>query len=478
MWRPFDLSFPPPDAYGLGDPSLYAPTGVNGGQAYMDPGRQGMNQFMPQQFQPVPFPSAPRAQPGADGSAFFKTDNSPLRMSDSGAMDTTGPEEVDDSEMRKHKKRKLNGVPKGEKPKRSILEEMLIILDEGTHGINWCLKVDTEGDIQDGMQIYNDAILEQTLEERRGVVGYGLSKHLAKDLRYYGFVYDRESKIFWNEDHKHPLTHRSYWQKDDRSKCLQLKRMTSEAERNLSRLTSLSKNVQLAEILKVPEHGSICPPPSKYIVLSELHTIFPTCQPSDAHNIKLLLAHHATNDVIRSQWEHGHILTKSFDHLMTRLGTSCPDFIGDLREFVAGAVKWYHGVMERDEAVLLLQGQPEGTFLIRESTQSDCYSLSWVKSDPLNGMLLVNHMRVEQTSAGFAVHGDDSPTRTLVQWIGTHSTYLKHPLASQRYCQLSVVQTSEKRLYNSSNSALPDNYLRGFPSRMETSSPSSPASNM
>ena len=385
-----------------------------------------------------------------------------------------GEEDFEEA-TRKIKKRKLGGAPvKAEKPKRSILEEMLIILDEGTHGIRWCVKVDTEGDVQDGMQIYNDTILEQTLEERRCVVGYGLSKHLAKDLRYYGFVYDRETKVFWNEDHKHPLTHRSYWQKDDRSKCLQLKRMTSEAERNLSRLSSLMKNVQLAELLKVPEHSAICPPPSKYIVLSEIHNIFPQCLASDAHNIKFLLAHFATNDTSRVQWESGCVPTKAFDHLMTRLNTTVTDFITDLREFVAGAVKWYHGVMERDEAVSLLHGQPEGTFLIRESTQSDQYSLSWVKHDPMQQALLVNHMRIEQTSAGFAVHGDESPTRTLVQWIGTHAGNLKHPLPSQRYCNLAVVQSSEKRPFLSEGN-LPANYLRGFPSRMDSSNPASPS---
>lgn len=392
------------------------------------------------------------------------------------ATDAMDAEEFEEA-TRKSKKRRFGGTPaKGEKPKRSILEEMLVILDEGTHGIKWCLKIDTEGDIQDGMQIYNDSALEHTLEERRGVAGYGLSKHLAKDLRYYGFVYDRETKVFWNEDHKHPLTHRSYWQKDNREKCLQLKRMTSEAERNLSRLVSLMRNVQLAEILKVPENSNVCPPPSKYIILSELHTVFPIFLPSDAHNVKILLAHYANNEVNRHQWDLGNVSTKAFDHLITRLGTTCPDFVVDLREFVAGAVKWYHGVMERDEAVGLLHGQMEGTFLIRESTQSDCYSLSWVKADPLQQLLLVNHMRIEQTSAGFAVHGDEAPARTLVQWISNHSTYLKHPLPSSRYANLSVVQSSEKRLYSTNEGALPANYIRGFPSRMETESPTSPSS--
>jgi len=393
-------------------------------------------------------------------------------------MDTSGVdngEEDFEEANRKIKKRKLGGAPvKAEKPKRSILEEMLIILDEASHGIKWCLKVDTEGDIQDGMQIYNDTALEQTLEERRGVVGYGLSKHLAKDLRYYGFVYDRESKIFWNEDHKHPLTHRSYWQKDDRSRCLQLKRITSEAERNLSRLTSMMKNVQLAEILKVPEHSAICPPPSKYIVLAELHSIFPQFLQSDANNIKILLSHYASNEVSRTQWEAGNVSTKAFDHLLTRLNTSISDFIIDLRDFVAGASKWYHGVMERDEAVSLLHGQQEGTFLVRESTQSDCYSLSWVKFDPIQQVLIVNHMRIEQTSAGFAVHGDDAPLRTLVQWIATHAANLKYPLHSPRYAGLAIIQTSEKR-YATTEGSLPANYMRGFPSKMETSSPSSPA---
>jgi hypothetical protein len=417
---------------------------------------------------------------GVIGSSSMALDHqaSPSTQTSQAASSGVKFEDEDaEASLRKSKKRKLGGSLKHthEKPKRSILEEMLIILDEGTHGISWCLKIDTEGDVQDGMQIYNETVLERTLEDRRGVTGYGLSKHLAKDLRYYGFVYDRETKVFWNEDHKHPLTHRSYWQKDERTRCLQLKRMTSEPERNLSRLSSLMKNVQLAELLKLPEHSSVCPPPSKYIILSELHTVFPHCLSSDAHNIKLLLAHYAINDVMKLQWDQGNVPTKAFDHLMTRLGTTTPDFIADLRDFVAGAARWYHGVMERDEAVTLLQGQPEGTFLIRESTQSDCYSLSWVKADPMQQLLLVNHMRVEQTNAGFAVHGDEAPTRTLVQWISNHSAYLKHPLSSPRYCMLSVVPTAEKRLYSMTEGQLPANYMRGFPSRMETSNPSSPS---
>jgi hypothetical protein len=443
-------------------------SGMYGGQS----GGMGMQPsgppaFLPQAFMPTPY-RANTQQMDLAPSYGFKAD-SPAGE----AMDADEFEEAN----RKSKKRRFGGAPaKSDKPKRSILEEMLIILDEGTHGIKWCLKIDTEGDVQDGMQIYNDTALEHTLEERRGVPGYGLSKHLAKDLRYYGFVYDRETKVFWNEDHKHPLTRRSYWQKDHREKCLQLKRMTSEAERNLARLTSLMKNGQLAEILKLPEHMAVCPPPSKYIILNELPSIFIGFLPSDAHNIKILLAHFVVNDVVRHQWELGNLPTKAFDHLITRLGTTCPDLLVDLREFVAGAIKWYHGLMERDEAVGLLHGQPEGTFLLRESTQSDCYSLSWVKADPLQQRLLVNHMRIEQTSAGFAVHGDDSPARTLVQWISNHSTYLKHPLPSARYANLSVVQTAEKRLYSTTDGALPANYIRGFPSRMDPESPASPSS--
>lgn len=370
--------------------------------------------------------------------------------------------EEDISDGYKSKKRKAT-QPKAQ-PKKSILEDLLELLDEGKYGIRWCVKIDTEGDEQDGMQIYNEGVLESTLQDRRKVKGYGLSKHLAKDLRYYGFVYDKEKKIFWNEDNKSPDTRKSFWQKTDRTNCLQLKRITSEPERNLTRLTTLTTNIELAEILKVPDIAAkVCPPPSKYIHVNDLACIFPGISENDKKNICLLLSHTTTNKTISMMMSQSLVLTRDFDRLYSRIRGPTSEFVVHLREFVSGAQMWYHGFIESYEATELLQNKQDGTYLIRESTRSNCYSLSWITASEESNQRKVNHMRIMQSNAGFKVNTDKEPSRTLKIWISNHSTYLKYPLPSTKFKKLILDKEHCETNENVFEMDLPKDYVSGFP---------------
>lgn len=372
--------------------------------------------------------------------------------------------EEDLSEGSGYKNKKRKATQTKSQPKKSILEDLLELLDDGKHGIRWCVKLDTEGDEQDGMQIYNESILEQSLQERRKVKGYGLSKHLAKDLRYYGFVYDKEKKTFWNEDSKDHETLKSFWQKNERSNCLQLRRITSEPERNLTRLTTLTTNIELAEILKAPEIASkVCPPPNKYINLNEISCIFTGTSEHDIKNIKLLLSHTTINKTIVTMMSQGFVRTSDFDRLYSRIGGPSSEFITHLREFVSGAQYWYHGFIESFEATELLRNKKDGTYLIRESTRSDCYSLSWITTAEDTNQQKVNHMRITQSNAGFKVNTDKEPSRTLKIWISNHSAYLKYPLPSTKFRKLIIDEEYNGGVNEPVEMDLPKDYVAGFP---------------
>lgn len=344
--------------------------------------------------------------------------------------------------------------------KKSILEDLLELLDDGNYGIQWFDKVDTEGDIQDSIHIYQEDILENTLKERRGVKNYGLSKHLAKDLRYYGFMYDKENKMFWNEDNKDKVTKKSYWQRDDRSKCHLLKRITGEEERNNTRLLSLVSNVELAEALKYSKIcQKVCPLPSKYINLKELSLLIPGVTKKDIHNILLFVSHSSEfNDIVKAQLTKEKILLKEFDKLLSRIGVSHTDFLINFREFVSGAKEWYHGNISSNEANDLLKNKKGASFLIRESALSNCYTLSY--TDQNNH--IVKHMRLTQTSAGFSVKTDREPSRSLYSWIINHHDYIKYPVESKIYSKL-IVQNDPPCQGNGIDFNLPKGYINGFP---------------
>lgn len=376
-------------------------------------------------------------------------------------LNSNSEEESTDSSS-KSKKRKLSSS-KQTMSKKSILEDLLELLDAEIYGIRWCKKIDTEGDEQDGMIIYNEEKLGKTLKEKRNVKNYGLSKHLHKDLRYYGFIYDKESKLFWNEDNKDKTTKKSYWQREDRSKCLQLKRITGEVERNLSRILSLVKNIEFAEALKHIEIcQKLCPYPNKYIHLDELSILIKGVTKIDVHNIVLILTHApGLNDVVKSQYKKNRVLTREFDRLLSRMGGSHLEFLTNFREFIRGANKWYHGFIKNEDATNLLRNQVEGTFLIRESSNSDCFSLSYTANTP-NG-LKVCHMRITQTSAGFSVNTDQEPSRTLPLWIKKHCAYLKYPLQSEIFMKLIVQSEPIQTNDHGPDLDLPKDYVSGFP---------------
>lgn len=376
-------------------------------------------------------------------------------------LNSNSEEESTDSST-KSKKRKVNSH-KQPTSKKSILEDLLELLDAEIYGIRWCKKIDTEGDEQDAMLIYNEEKLEKTLKERRNVKNYGLSKHLHKDLRYYGFIYDKELKLFWNEDNKDKITRKSYWQRENRSKCLQLKRITGEAERNLSRILSLVKNIEFAEALKPIEIcQKLCPYPNKYIHLDELSILIKGVTEIDVHNIMLILSHSSgLNEIVKSQYKKRRVLTVEFDRLLSRMGGSHTEFLANFREFVKGASQWYHGHIKNEDANSLLKDQKEGTFLIRESSNSECFSLSYT-SLTVHG-LKVHHMRITQTNAGFSVNTDKEPSRTLPLWIKKHCAYLKYPLKSEVFCKLIPLSEPEQTYNYGVNLNLPKDYVSGFP---------------
>lgn len=348
--------------------------------------------------------------------------------------------------------------------KKSILEDILELLDEGRFGIKWTTKIDTEGDEQDGILVYDEGLLERTLQERRNVKNYGLSKHLSKDLRYYGFMYDKEYKIFWNEDNKNPITKKSPWQKDDRSTYILLKRIASESERNLSRLLSLVHNVELAEVLKNPEIAAkVCPPPNKYINLHKIYIIIENIDLEDVNNIMILLSKDFNNHIVKKNISNGLVPIADIDRLINRMGGSLSNFLENFREFIKGAKEWYHGFIESEEASECLRNREEGTFLIRESTRSDCYSLSWVANNDGVNPPIIKHMRILQTSSGYKVSTDSEPSRTLPLWIKDHSEYLKYPLPNPKYNNLYVHGQSTIKTENCHIKNLPKGYVLGFP---------------
>eukprot|EP00039_Didymoeca_costata_P014840 m.245240 g.245240 ORF g.245240 m.245240 type:complete len:462 (+) comp16107_c1_seq1:177-1562(+) len=69
---------------------------------------------------------------------------------------------------------------------------------------------------------------------------------------------------------------------------------------------------------------------------------------------------------------------------------------------------WDWGNIDRDNAVRVLQGHSEGTFLVRSSTsQANSYSISVVQ----NGQ--VRHIRINSVPGGYSINAQDRPAPTL-----------------------------------------------------------------
>lgn len=73
---------------------------------------------------------------------------------------------------------------------------------------------------------------------------------------------------------------------------------------------------------------------------------------------------------------------------------------------------WNWDTLSRDDAVRVLQGHPEGTFLVRASTtQANSYSISVVQNHQ------VRHIRIVHANGGYSINTKDRPCSTIAELI-------------------------------------------------------------
>jgi len=87
----------------------------------------------------------------------------------------------------------------------------------------------------------------------------------------------------------------------------------------------------------------------------------------------------------------------------------------DLTEF-----DWFHGTLSSQEAYTLLQTEPMGTFLVRNSSRAGCFVVSWVSND--DG-LIIHTLVTPRSGGGYDIEGD---RRSYPSVPGIVSAYAKH----------------------------------------------------
>mmetsp|Transcript_6169 Transcript_6169/g.14948 ORF Transcript_6169/g.14948 Transcript_6169/m.14948 type:complete len:106 (+) Transcript_6169:547-864(+) len=88
----------------------------------------------------------------------------------------------------------------------------------------------------------------------------------------------------------------------------------------------------------------------------------------------------------------------------------------DLTQFT-----WFHGKLSSSDAYLMLNTEPKGTFLVRCSSRSGCYVVSWVSND--DGLII--HTLVQpRTDGGYDIEGDKRSYTSIPHIVQAYAAHL------------------------------------------------------